>query len=107
MRVGAILDYLAFAAVTSLVAWLAWSDRSKPENPSLILLITWVVAGVTHNIVHDLWRAGKIAAIASVLVYAALVVFLNAVNEMLVAGMMLVGGVGFVLAMAMGVPVAM
>jgi len=49
------------------------------------LLIAWLVAGITHSFVHNLWRACKIAAFASVLIYTVLSAFLNALNEMLVA----------------------
>jgi len=107
MTTGAILGYLVLTVAAFPIAWLAWHHRSDPENPSLVLLITWVVAGITHSFVHNLWRACKIAAFASVVIYTLLIVFLNALNEMLVAGMMLVGAFGYVLALVMGIPVAM
>jgi hypothetical protein len=103
---GAILGYLVFTTGALLVAWPAWTHRSQQENPSLVLLIVWLVAGISHIVVRDFWRACKISAFWSVLVYIALVVFTNAVNEMFVAGMMLVAVAGYILAIVLGVPVA-
>lgn len=106
LPLAAIVGYLVFTTGSLLVAWPAWTHRSQQENPSLFLLIVWVVAGISHIVVRDSWRACKISAFWSVLVYIALVVFTNAFNEMFVAGMMLVAGSGYVLAIVMGIPVA-
>ncbi|MBI4518366.1 MAG: hypothetical protein HY699_21405 [Deltaproteobacteria bacterium] len=106
LPVGAIVGYLVFTAGTLPVIWLAWSQRSHDEKPSLMLLIAWVVAGIAHSLVRNFWRACKFSALGSVFVYIVLVVFINAINEMFAAGMIVVGLFGYVLAMVMGIPVA-
>jgi hypothetical protein len=106
LTVGAVVGYLVFLTGTLLVIWLAWTHRSQKENPSLVLLIVWVVAATTHRLVRRFWRACRISAVASVLVYIVLVLFMNAVTEYVVSGMILVGLFGYVLSMVMGIPVA-
>jgi hypothetical protein len=103
---GAVVGSLVFLAGTLLVMWLAWSHRGSQEKPALILLIAWVVAGITHRVIRNFWRACKISALGSVLVYVVVVLFMNAANEMLVAGMIVVGLFGYLLSMVMGLPVA-
>lgn len=107
LRGGTIVGYLAWLAGTVPIVWLAWSQRFHHERPAFVLLIVWVVVGITHTVVHHFWRACKVSALAAVLVYVVVVVSMGAVNEMLGAGMILVGISGYVLAMAVGIPVAL
>jgi membrane protein DedA with SNARE-associated domain len=97
-------------AAGSLVIWLAglrWTQQSD-DNPFLVLLLVWVIAGMSHVVVKRFWRACVISAIGSVIGYAVLAVVLlpNPFNnEMFGAGMIEVGLFGFLLAMVMGIPV--
>jgi hypothetical protein len=102
---GAVVGYLVFIAGTLLAIQLARTPRSHTENPALVFLIVWVVAGITHGLVRKFWRACAIAALGSILVYTVLVLTMKAANEMLVSGMILVGLLGFAFSIVMGIPV--
>lgn len=106
---GAAVGYLVFVSGTLLCIWplLTWKTQSD-ENPFVVLLLVWLIAGTTHIVIKAFWRACVISAFGSVLGYIVLaVVFLPNPfnNEMFGAGMIEVGLFGFVLAMVMGVPV--
>jgi hypothetical protein len=108
LTVGAVAGYLVFTAGILPGIWLARKPQSDGSNPALVLLLVWVIAGVTHIFVRRFWRACVISAFGSVLGYIVLVVALfphEAGNEMFAAGMIDVGLFGFVLSMVMGIPV--
>ena len=110
MRAGPAVGYFIFATGVLLCAWLAFRPLADGSNPALVLLVVWVIIGVTHILVPRYWRACAISAFGSVVGYIALVIgFLpNAAgNEMFGAGIIEVGLFGFILSVLMGIPVAL
>ena len=107
---GAAVGYTVFAMGTLLgiwLAWLAWIPQSD-DNPLVVLVLVWVIAGITHIFVRAFWRSCVISAFGSVLGYIVFAIVLTPdpfLNEMFGAGMIAVGLFGFVLSMVMGVPV--
>lgn len=102
--------YLVFATGSVLGIWLAWRVREPEsgENPIVVLLLVWVIAGVTHIFVRKFWRACVFSASGSALGYVVLAVALTPnpiLNEMFGAGIIGVGLFGFFFAMLMGLPV--
>ena len=107
---GPAIGYFTFVTGTFLCAWLARRPQPNGNNPALVLLVVWVIVGLTHILVTKYWRACAISAFGSGVGYAALVVgfFPNeAGNEMFGAGIIEVGLFGFFLSMLMGIPVAL
>lgn len=109
-REWAKVGYVLFATGAALAIWLAcdaWKPHSD-DNPAVVLVITWVSAGISHIVVRGFWRACVVSAFGSVLGYVVSAVALMPdpfANEMFAAGMIEVGLIGFVLSMLMGVPV--
>jgi hypothetical protein len=104
---GATIGYLVFAAGTVLGICLALKSQGK-ENPFLVLVVVWVITGITQILDRSFWRACVISGIGSALSYIVLVValFPNEVNnEMFGAGIIEIGLFGFALSMVMGFPV--
>jgi hypothetical protein len=104
------VGYLVFASGTLLCIWLARTPDADGNNPALILLLVWVIAGITHIFVRVFWRACVISAIWSGLGYIILVIVLlprGLENEMFGAGIIEVGLFGFVVSMVMGIPVVL
>jgi hypothetical protein len=105
---GALAGYLVFAAGTVLGICLALQSQGK-ENPFLVLVVVWVIAGFTQILDRLYWRACVISGIGSALAYTIGVVALlpneAANNDMFGAGIIEVGLFGFVLSMVMGFPV--
>jgi hypothetical protein len=94
---------------TVLGSWLAWRawDPQSDENPLVVLVLVWVIAGVSQIFVRRFWRACGVSAVGSVLGYVVFAVMLTPdpfANEMFAAGMITVGMFGFVVSMFMGVP---
>jgi hypothetical protein len=88
------------------LTWRAWEPRSD-ENPLAVLVLVWVIAGMSHIFVRRFWRACVVSAVGSVLGYVVFAIVLTPdpfANEMFAAGMIEVGIFGFVLSMLMGVP---
>ena len=107
---GPAVGYFIFATGTLICAWLARRPQPNGNNPALVLLVVWVIVGLTHILVPRYWRACAVSAFGSGLGYAALVVAFfqhEAGNEMLGAGIIEVGFFGFFLSMLMGIPVAL
>jgi hypothetical protein len=94
--------YAVFAVGTVLVGALAWTQRAQDDQPALVLLIVWAVAGAAHMLAADVRRASRIAAFGSVAVYVVVALIMGAANEMLLAGMVLVCIGGYVVARIMG-----
>jgi len=110
-KVVAAVGYLVFAAGTVLGTWLAWRawEPQSDENPYALLVIVWVIAGISNIFVRGLWRVRVISAIGSALGYVVLVIALypkGLENEMFAAGIFEVGLFGFVASILMGAPVA-
>jgi hypothetical protein len=106
-RVVAMVGYLVFAAGTAFGIWRA-SKSEGTDNPALVLLLVWVIAGITQILDRAFWRACAISGFASALGYIVLVVALSPIevdNEMFGAGILEVGLFGFVLSSVMGIPV--
>ena len=107
---GPAVGYFTFVTGTLLSAWLARRPQPNGNNPALVLLVVWVIVGLTHILVTKYWRACAISAFGSGVGYAALVVAFfphEAGNEMFGAGIIEVGLFGFFLSMLMGIPVAL
>jgi len=107
---GAVVGYLVFATGTLLGVWLAWRawKPQSDDNPLVVLVLVWVIAGIAHISVPTFWPACVSSAFGSVLAYVFLALVLTPhpfLNEMFVAGMIEVGLFGFVLSMLMGIPV--
>lgn len=104
--------YLVFATGSLLgiwSAWRAWQPQSD-ENPLVVLVLIWVVAGISHMFVRRFWRACGVSALGSVLGYVVFAILLTPnpfLNEMFGAGMIEVGLFAFVLSMLMGLPVVL
>ena len=106
------VGYLVFATGTLLGIWFAWRawQPQSDENPLVVLVLVWVVAGISHMSVRRFWRACGVAARGSVLGYVVFAILLTPnpfLNEMFGAGMIEVGLFAFVLSMLMGIPVVL
>jgi hypothetical protein len=105
---GAIAGYLVFAAGMVLGIYLALQGQGK-DNPFLVLIVVWLIAGITQILDRSFWRPCVISGIGSALAYTIAVVVLlpdeAANNEMFGVGIFEAGLFGFVLSMVMGIPV--
>jgi hypothetical protein len=105
----AMLGYLVFVAGTLIGIWYARTPDAKGNNPVLILVLIWVIAGLCHIFVRTAWRACVIATIGSGLGYVILVAVWmpsGLQNEMFGAGVILACLVGGGVSVIMGIPVA-
>lgn len=109
-REWAKVGYVLFATGAALGIWLAcvaWEPQSD-DNPAVVLVLTWVSAGISHICVRGFWRACVVSAFGSVFGYVVFAVALTPdpfANEMFGAGVIEVAIFGFVLSMVMGIPV--
>jgi hypothetical protein len=106
-KLGATVGYIVFAAGTVFGIWQASNPEGR-DNPALVLLLVWVIAGITQTFVRPFWRSCAISGFASALGYIVIVVALypNEVdNEFFGAGIIEVGIFGFVLSSVMGIPI--
>src|SRR6059036_2499585 len=93
---GAAVGYLVFATGTLLGIWLAWRawKPQSDDNPLVVLVLLWVIAGLSRILVRPFWRACMISAFGSALGYLVLALVLTPnpfANEMFVAGIIEVG----------------
>jgi hypothetical protein len=106
--VGASVGYLVFGIGILLDLWLALHPLSDGSNPGLVLLLVWVIVGITHILVRAFWRACVISAFGSALGYILLAFSLVpnlGSSEMFGAGIIEAGLFGFLLSVLMGIPV--
>ena len=108
LTVGSSVGYVVFGMGILVSLWLALHPLSDGSNPGLVLLLVWVVAGITHIFIRAFWRACVISAFGSALGYIFLALsFVPNLgsNEMFGAGIIEAGLFGFLLSMLMGIPV--
>jgi hypothetical protein len=89
------------------LAWRNWRSGSD-DNPLVVLVMIWAIAGIAHVFVRRFWPACTLAALGSAAGYVAVAIVLTSdpfSNEMFMAGAIEVGLFGFALAMFMGIPV--
>jgi hypothetical protein len=104
------LGYLVFVAGILIGLWFARKPDPKGNNPAEVLLLAWVISGITHFFVRVFWQAWPISAIASGIGYVALVAVSQPKglqNEMIGAGIILAALCGAAASLLMGAPVVL
>jgi hypothetical protein len=107
-RFGTILGHSVLAAgalLIGVVAYLDWKPQSD-DNPFVVLLLVWVMAGICHDF-KRFWPACMISAAGSAVGYVILAFLLTPDplgNDMFGAGILELGVVGFLFSMIMGHP---
>jgi len=109
LTAGPAVGYIVFAAGALLGILLSRNPLSYESNPALLLLLVWVISGITHIFVKEYSRACRISAFGSALGYIILVAvfFPTPFNDKwFIVGIVLVGVFGYILSSLMGIPVA-